>query len=366
MTSVDELKQLAKLVRYNIVTSTTEAQSGHATSALSAVELLTTLFFGGYFRQNLESPHELNNDKFILSKGHSSPLLYSIYQAAGVVTREELLTLRKYGSPLEGHPTPRFKYADVATGSLGQGLSIGLGMALGLELKTKSEKLKVIPKIFVLMGDSEFAEGQIYEALQLASHYKTSNLIGILDVNRLGQRGETMLGWDIETYAKRAESFGWHVEIIEDGHNIEKILETYQNLFENTKYQIPNTKPKLIIAKTVKGKGFSIFEDQENWHGKPIPKEQLADSLKEIGEVNLELNGQIAKPQSNDELRIMNDESRQEEKLQAPSYKLQELYSTREAYGDALVLLGQTDPNLVVLDAETSNSTYSEKKCSES
>lgn len=307
MQSVDELKELCKLIRFNILTATTEAGSGHPTSSLSAVELGVTLFFGGFFHQDLENPHDVSNDRFVLSKGHASPLLYSLYQAAGAITRDELLSLRKFGSKIEGHPTPEFLFTEVATGSLGQGLSIGLGMALGINLrlsqtdaveeersdgKTVSVNGGKIPKVFVLMGDSEFSEGQIYEALQLASYYKMGNLIGILDVNRLGQRGETMLGWNLKTYEDRIASFGWQTIVIEDGHNIEQIQKAYASFDSPQDRQ----KPKMVIAKTIKGKDVSFLENQDDWHGKPVPKDKLEVTLKELGSVNINLKGEIKKP----------------------------------------------------------------------
>ena len=238
------LSLLCKQVRYYILTSTTQAGSGHPTSSLSAVELITTLFFGGYLKYDINNPHSHLNDRMILSKGHAAPLLYAPWTATGAISKEEMLTLRQFGSRLEGHPTPVLPYVDVATGSLGQGLSVGVGMALALKnivnkpqtlnLKSHSNSKSQIsngqnnlgfrvsdlgfatPNIYVLLGDSELAEGQNWEAMQLASYYKLNNLIGILDVNRLGQRGETMLGWDIKTYQKRIESFGWKTILCED------------------------------------------------------------------------------------------------------------------------------------------------------
>ncbi len=351
-----KLSELCKLVRYDILTSTTAAWSGHPTSSLSAVELVVTLFFGGppdggFFHQDLENPHEWYNDRFVLSKGHASPLLYSLYQVAGALTHEELMKLRTFNSPLEGHPTPNFKYADAATGSLGQGLSVGLGMALGIRLRKQKSK------VFVLLGDSEFSEGQIYEALQLASHHKLNNLVGILDVNRLGQRGETMLGWDIEIYQKRVSAFGWETIIVKDGHNLEEVYKA----FGETAQQI---KPLMIIAKTIKGKGVSFLENQEGWHGKALSKEQLDKALEELGEVDLNLKGTIAKPIS---MGGGGGGTRQRAGGILPSTGGRkpptgpvEKISTREAYGNAIKLVGQTDPNLVILDAEVSNSTFSE------
>ncbi len=339
---LDRLLALCKLVRYDILTATARAGSGHPTSSLSAVELIVTLFFGGFFHQDLKNPQQWNNDRFILSKGHASPLLYSLYQAAGAITLEELLTLRQFNSPLEGHPTPSFKYADVATGSLGQGLSIGIGMALGMRLKQQQSK------VYVLLGDSEFSEGQIYEALQLAAHYKLNNLVGILDVNRLGQRGETMLGWNLDVYKQRIETFSWETVVVQDGHNLEDLYKA----LEKTQQQ---TKPLMIIAKTIKGKGISFLENQDGWHGRVLSSKQLDQALKELGSVDLNLKGEIAKPN----LTAAEKDQTVSQEI-TPPFADNTPISTRQAYGEALKLVGQTDPNLIVLDAEVSNSTFAE------
>ncbi len=355
MQSTQELQDLCKLVRYHIITSTTHAGSGHPSSALSAVELMSTLFFGGSFKQDVSKPHDLNNDRFILSKGHAAPLLYSLYRVAGALTDDNLDKLRDHNSRLEGHPSPLFPFADVETGSLGQGLSIGLGMALGLRLKATSSELQAtrIPKVFVLMGDSEFSEGQIYEALQLASHYKTSNLVGILDVNRLGQRGETMLGWDLQTYAKRIDSFGWKTVIVENGHDIEQITKAFGH--------ISDARPTMIIAKTVKGKGISFLENKDGQHGKPVPKEKLDEALKELGVVNKNQIGKITQPiTSTSDVENTFTDSKIFLEIRHSRFAIHDLVATRQVYGDALVELGKRDDSVVVLDAEVSNSTYAE------
>ncbi|PIZ63052.1 hypothetical protein COY17_01390, partial [Candidatus Saccharibacteria bacterium CG_4_10_14_0_2_um_filter_52_9] len=233
------IRELCKLIRSDILSMTTAAVSGHATSALSAVELMATLFFGGYYQYDLNHSDNRFNDRVIFSKGHAAPLLYALYHAAGALSYDELLTLRHLTSHLEGHPTLRFPYTEVATGSLGQGLSMAVGMALGMRLRFQNEMTGVEnpglptarrapnrsralagkdlrqnlsfqpPKIYVLLGDSELAEGQNWEAAQIASYYKLDNIVAIVDVNRLGQRGETMLQWDLKTYEKRFASFGW-------------------------------------------------------------------------------------------------------------------------------------------------------------
>ncbi|GIW64787.1 MAG: transketolase [Patescibacteria group bacterium] len=360
----NELKKIAKLLRYYVLVSTAEAGSGHPTSCLSSVELLIGLFFGGFFQQDIKNPKDIFNDRFILSKGHSAPLLYSIYTVLGKVKKQELMSLRKFGSKLEGHPTPKFEFVDVATGSLGQGLSIGLGMAMGIKLKIKSQKLKVDeePKIWVLMGDSEMAEGQVWEAVQLASYYNVSNLIALVDINRLGQSRETMLGWQIEDYKRRFEAFNWQTFILKDGHNLNEILKTFEKI-KNSQVN----KPKVVLAKTIKGKGISFLENKNDWHGRALNKDQLKLALNELGKIDFNIRFQLKKP----EKYQINDEKNADEKVFAIINKLENLVdskdfntdekksmSTREAYGRELVELGKIDKDVVVLDAETGNSTY--------
>ena len=381
------LPSISKLLRYDILTSTTAAGSGHPTSSLSAVELMSTLFFGGFLKYDIRNPQSFLNDRIIFSKGHASPLVYSLYHAAGVISYDELLTLRKFDSVLEGHPTPRFKYIDVSTGSLGQGLSVGVGMALGIKLKfeARSSKLETnsniknsnyqnvsdsdirisdlkqkLPKVFVLLGDSEMAEGQVWEAMEIASYYKLSNLIAILDVNRLGQRGETMLGWNLETYAKRVEAFGWKAVIVKDGNDLKQVYKTYESIIGDE-----SRAPIMVIAKTIKGKGVSFLENKDGWHGKAVPKEQLQEALDELGEVDLNVRGKIQFPKAQisklkDQNKISNLKSINY-KLQTTNYELGSLVATREAYGEALTALGEMDERIVALDAETSNSTYADK-----
>jgi len=257
-----DLSKKAKKIREFILKMTTVASSGHPTSSLSAVELMTNLFFSGFFNEK--------NDELIFSKGHAAPLLYALYAVLGKIDEKKLETLRQFGSVLEGHPTPRFPYVKVATGSLGQGLSIGLGMALAKRL------LNSKGKIFVLLGDSEISEGQVWEAVQLASYYKTDNLIAIVDINRLGQRGQTMLGWDVLSYQKRFESFSWQTFLV-DGHNLEEIDKTYREVLLSIE-----KKPKVILAKTTKGKGVSFLEDKDGWHGKALNKDELEKALEEL------------------------------------------------------------------------------------
>ena len=229
------------------------------------------LLFGGAFRFNADQPRHPNNDRLIFSKGHASPLFYSLWLAAGKVTEQEMMTLRKFNSPLEGHPTPAFLYTEAATGSLGQGLSIGVGMALN------AKYLDMLPyRTYVLLGDSEMAEGSQWEAMEIAAYYKLDNLVGVLDVNRLGQRGETMYGHDLDVYKKKAAAFGWEPIVI-DGHHLPQILTAYEQAGR------VRDKPVMIIAKTEKGKGVSFIEGKNGWHGKALKKDELLRALEELG-----------------------------------------------------------------------------------
>src|SRR3990167_6094132 len=373
MTDVEKLEKLAKLVRYYILKMTTKAGSGHPTSSLSAADIMTALFFNK-LRFDLKNPQNPANDRVIFSKGHTSPLLYALYTAAGELTEKEIDSYRQFKSPLEGHPTPNFKFAEVATGSLGQGLSVGVGMALALRLETPNTKLQS-PNIYVLMGDSEVSEGSVWEAMELASYYKLGNLVGIIDVNRLGQSGETMLGWDTETYKKRIEAFGWQAYVV-DGHDFYKIVEAFESIKPDSK------KPQMIIAKTIKGKGVSFLENKEGWHGKALGKEDYEKAVAELGEIDKSVRGEIKNPagpvssflpasaqsnpkslhdqSTNADLHAVGNPSTAATRTVSLSYKLGDMVATRRAYGKALVKLGAQNPNVVVLDAETKNSTYTE------
>ncbi|MEK9180741.1 MAG: transketolase, partial [Patescibacteria group bacterium] len=286
-----ELEKIAKFVRSSVLKMCTQAGSGHPTSALSAVELMVGLMFGGVFRFDLKNPALRNNDRLIFSKGHAAPLLYSLYAAAGRLSKKDLLSFRKFGSELEGHPTVAFPYAEAATGSLGQGLSVGVGMALA------GKYLDKLPyKTFVLLGDGEMAEGSVWEALELASHYKLDNLIGIIDVNRLGQCGETMHGWNLEAYEKRISAFGWEVIKVKDGHNFEEVQSAFERATARGGTDSEKSKPTMIIAKTVKGKGVSFLENHEGWHGRALNSEELKSALKELGDADEAVNAKISAP----------------------------------------------------------------------
>ncbi len=333
------LTKLALRVRYDILHMSTEAGSGHPTSSLSATDLLTSLFFGGTFRFDLGHPQNPCNDRIIFSKGHASPLFYALYAAAGVLSQEELLTYRTMSSPLEGHPTPRFAYAEAATGSLGQGLGIGVGIAMNGRYVDK------LPyNTYVLMGDSEVAEGSVWEAAELASHYQLDNLVGILDVNRLGQRGETMLDWDLETYEARFAAFGWHTIVLEDGHDVDAAQAAYGEIDHAC------GRPTVVIARTVKGKGVSFLENKEGWHGRALNHEEFDRAVLELGPIDLNLHGTIEPPVQAAPAVWAPAPANQSASTKA--------LSPREAYGRALVDIAPTHPEMVVLDAEVSNSTF--------
>src|SRR5262245_20162857 len=272
MEQLKELQEKAKLSRKWCLISTTEAGSGHPTSCLSAADI-TAVLFDRYFRYDLNYPLNLYNDRFVLSKGHAAPLLYTLFGMAGAYPLEELKTLRKLGSRFEGHPVPKYKYAEAATGSLGQGLSVGVRLALA----AKREGLGT--KTYVLTGDGELAEGQIWEAANFAAHEKLDNLVAILDINRLGQSQETMFGHHIDEYTRKFEGFDFEVMAI-DGHNYEEIERALQAT------QKPSGKPFAIIAKTFKGHGISFLENKDGWHGKALNKEQLEEALKELAPIN--------------------------------------------------------------------------------
>lgn len=358
-----KISRICRQIRYDILTSTTAAGSGHPTSSLSAVELMASLFFGGFYHFDFKRPKSIANDRFILSKGHASPLLYSLYHAAGVIDEKELMSLRKFGSPIEGHPNPRIPFVDVATGSLGQGLSNGVGMSLGINLRIARGEMDIkrVPKVWVLLGDSEMAEGQVWEALEIASYYKLANLVGIIDVNRLGQNGETESGWNIFDYQKKIEAFGWKTIMIQNGHNPQEIHKALTEV-ENER-TVKDQRPTMIIARTIKGKGVTFLENKNGWHGKSLDKDQLKMALKEIGPVDKRIKGTVPKPQFNTskrKVKIIKELQGILSKLTIYSLSSNSLTEipTREAFGNALVELGEENQDIVVLDAEVANSTY--------
>jgi len=303
---------------------------------------MTGLLFGGAFRSDVDRPKHPNNDRLIFSKGHASPLFYALWLADGKVTEKEMMTLRKFGSTLEGHPTPAFAYTEAATGSLGQGLSIGVGMALNAKYLDK------LPyRTYVLLGDSEMSEGSQWEAMEIAAYYRLNNLVGIIDVNRLGQRGETMYGHDLDVYRNRAAAFGWETIVI-DGHHFPQILTAYDQAAR------VRDRPVMIIAKTEKGKGVSFIEGKNGWHGKALKKDELARALTELGPVDKDVRGEIKRPDD------LSPASRTSAKAGPIAYALDKPVSTRHAYGTALDRLAVQYPDIIVLDAEVSNSTFAE------
>lgn len=339
----NDLQKKANLIRKWCLISTTEAGSGHPTSCLSAADVMTVIF-DKYFTYDLENPDTIANDRFILSKGHAAPIMYSLYAAAGAIPFEELKTLRKFGSRLEGHPTPRFPYADFTTGSLGQGLSMGAGMALTMQ---REQGLSIKPHVYVLMGDGELAEGQVWEAANFASYYKLNNLIAIADINRLGQSQETMIGHRMKEYEKRFTAFGWKALVI-DGHDFTEIGKAVEEAVHNTSAQ-----PVVILAQTHKGHGISFLQDKEGWHGKPLPKEELEKALAELGDIEDEPVFRLRVPS-----QTVGNPEVQKTSLQV-SYTKGEQIGTREVYGKTLADLGKENPAIVALDAEVKNSTYS-------
>jgi transketolase len=335
---------LAQQLRVDSVRSSAGAGSGHPTSSMSAAELMAVLL-SKYLRYDFDDPENPANDHLIFSKGHASPLLYSMYKAAGAISDEELLSFREFGSRFEGHPTPVIPWVDVATGSLGQGLPIGVGVALA------GKYLDKLPyRVWVLCGDSEMAEGSMWEAFQHASFYKLDNLIATLDMNRLGQTRETMDGWHADHYASRAQAFGWHTIQI-DGHNPEEIDQAYAEALEGEGV------PTLIIAKTLKGRGVSFLEDKDGLHGKPVKPEDEAKALEELGGEN-NLVVEVQKPESNPDETFTAGLTGE---LELPTWEVGDSEATRNAYGKVLRALGAAREDVVAMDGEVSNSTKSEE-----
>ncbi|MEV7734085.1 transketolase [Streptomyces sp. NPDC088921] len=335
-----ELVELGQQLRVDSVRSAGAAGSGHPTSSMSAADLMAVLL-ANHFRYDFDRPEHPGNDRFVLSKGHASPLLYSAYKAAGVVDDEELLTFRKLGSRLEGHPTPRrLPWVETATGSLGQGLPVGVGIALSGKRLDRTGY-----RVWVLCGDSELAEGSVWEAAEHAGHEHLDNLTAIVDVNRLGQRGPTRHGHDLDAYARRFQAFGWHtVEI--DGHDVDAIDRAYGEA-ESTKGQ-----PTAILARTLKGKGVADIEDREGLHGKPL--KNADDAIEELGGVR-DLRVRVQEPPAARMLHAVPAGH-----LELPRWDTGEEVATRDAYGQALTALGTGRGDVVALDGEVGDSTRTE------
>ncbi len=339
MTGPDQWRELGQQLRVDSIRSSAVPKSGHPTSSMSAADLMAVLM-SKYLHYDFGAPDDPRNDHLIFSKGHASPLLYSMYKAAGAITDEELLTFRKFGSRMEGHPTPKIPWVDVATGSLGQGLPIAVGVALA------GKRLDRIPyRVWCLCGDSELAEGSMWEAFEHAAYAKLDNLTAILDINRLGQRGETMHGWDLASYTRRAEAYGWNaIEV--DGHDVEAIDAAYAEAVAVT------GRPTVIVARTLKGKGVKAVEDQLNQHGKPL--EDPEGAIAELGGER-DIHVDVPKPEGDAKPHVFETGP-----LELPVYELGSEISTRKAYGDALAAVGRANGKVVALDGEVSNSTYAE------
>jgi transketolase len=341
-TSIDALKEKGRRLRIDSIKATTEAGSGHPTSCCSAADLMSVVFFNE-MQFDPKDPRNPANDRFVLSKGHAAPLLWSAFAECGIIDPKDLLTLRRIDSILEGHPTPRMPWVDVAIGSLGQGLSAGLGNALAAHLD------EIPYNTYVLLGDGECAEGSVWEAANLAHYYNAANLYAIVDVNGLGQSQRTMDQFDVDRFAAKFRAFGWFAVTV-DGHNYEQILDAFEKCRRDGGNQ-----PRAIVAKTLKGKGVSLFENKEGWHGKAVPKQDLPNVLAELdkplgpNEFKPAPRTGYSVPVSSGELNI------------TVTRKQGESVATREAYGDALVKVADKDPRVVALDGDTKNSTFSEK-----
>ena len=340
---IEGLQDKANKLRIHSIRTTTKAGSGHPTTCLSAADIVSALFFH-VMRYDPHDPTNPNNDRFVLSKGHAAPLLYAAYAEVGAIPIEKLDTLREIDSKLEGHPTPRFKWSEVATGSLGQGLSIGVGMALNGKYLDKLDY-----RVYVLMGDGESAEGSVWEAAALAAHYNLDNLVGIVDVNSMGQSQHTMYEFDTESYRRRFEAFGWHAIGI-DGHNMSEILAAV----DEAKGIID--KPTMIVARTMKGKGVSLIEDKDGWHGKPLPEENMEQALKELYRPSSDYDFKIESPPKCE----VNLGTVTSSEIAPPNYQIGEEVATRSGFGTGLAKLGDVNPLVVSLDGDTKNSTYAQ------
>ena len=338
------LRNKATTLRIESVRATTEAGSGHPSSCCSAADIVAALFFA-VMRYDPQNPRHPHRDRFILSKGHAAPLLYAAWAEAGLFDKADLLRLRTLGSDLEGHPTPRLPFVDVATGSLGQGLPAGVGMALNAKRLDRSGY-----RTYVLMGDGESVEGSVWEAAEVARHEGLDNLCAIVDVNRLGQSGPTMLQHDMDGYRARWAGFGWHA-IVVDGHDPAALLAAFDEAARTT------GRPTVLLARTLKGKGISFVEDRPDWHGKALKKgEELDKALAELSK-GLTANAiapQISRPPGPDAAPTA------AMSMAPPSYKPTDAVATREAFGAALAALGDANPLVVGLDADVKNSTFTE------
>lgn len=339
------LRNKATMLRIESIRATSESGTGHPTSCCSAADIVATLFFS-VMRYDPRNPRNPNNDRFVLSKGHAAPLLYAAWAEAGLFDPKELLKLRTLHSDLEGHPTPRLPFVDVATGSLGQGLAAGVGLALNAKRLDKSGY-----RTYVLMGDGESVEGSVWEAVELARQFKLDNLCAIVDVNRLGQSDPTMLQHDMQAYRSRWAGFGWNA-IVVDGHNHAALLKAF------AKAAGTKGRPTVLLARTVKGKGISFVENKPDWHGRALKKGE--ESQRAIDELMRQLRPTTAVPK----FRVPPMPARgpkATKPMAPPPYKPGEMVATREAFGAALAALGEANPSVVALDADVKNSTFTDK-----
>jgi len=340
MTRADDLRKIATRLRIHSLRMTTRAGSGHPTTCLSMADLMACLFFGE-MRYKVSDPEDWGNDEFVLSKGHAAPILWAAYAEAGIIPEEELTDLRKISSRLEGHPTPRMSWVKAATGSLGQGLSVGVGIAL-------AQKLGHSPgRTFVMMGDGECAEGAVWEAAAAAVNFGLENLVAVVDVNRLGQSEPTMHGHHLGPYARKFKAFGWAVHRV-NGHDIPAILEALENACKSGG-------PAVVLAKTIKGKGVSFIEDKNGWHGKPLKEAELERALQEVGPLPAIDSGRLIRTPK----KALRPAWKRSFSFERTAYG--DKTATRLAYGVGLEKLGRVNEWVVALDGDVKNSTYAEK-----
>src|SRR5688572_27399057 len=345
-TTAPALHNIATQLRIDSIRSTTESGTGHPTTCMSAAEIVATLFFSE-MRFDPQDPQNPYNDRFVLSKGHAAPILYAAWAEAGLFPREELLKLRQIGSDLEGHPTPRLNFVDVATGSLGQGICAAIGTALN------ARRIGSDYRTYVLLGDGEMAEGSVWEAASAGLQHRLDNLCLVIDVNGLGQSQATQFDHDIKAIADRWTAFGWHA-IQVDGHDVQQLLDAYAAARKTT------GRPTVIVARTLKGKGVESVAGKDGWHGKAFKKDEAE---KAIAEIEAQMTAGAAKP----EIRKPEGNGRPPatpadySKMPAPAYKMGDVVATREAWGTGLASLGSVDPRVVALDADVKNSTFSDR-----
>jgi transketolase len=342
---IDALQAKGNALRIDSIRATSKAGSGHPTTCMSAADIMAVLFLHE-MKWDPKDPKNKFADRFVLSKGHAAPVLYAAWAEAGAITRDQMMSLRRIDSDFEGHPTPRLPLVDVATGSLGQGLGAGVGLALNSKYLDKSNY-----RTYVLLGDGEIAEGSVWEAAAMAGNQKLDNLVAIVDANRLGQSQATAVGHHTEVYQRRFEAFGWQAEVV-DGHDIAALLEVFD------KAKKTSDKPFAVIAQTYKGRGVTFLEDKDGWHGKPLKAGE------EENKAIAELEAKGAKTDYKFEAKMPSHQAVTEQlttKVAPPDYKPGDTVATREAFGAGLVKLGAANPRVVALDADTKNSTFSEK-----